>query len=145
MKNIITIILIALLPLISFAQRGERLFENQEIRDKRTSYIALRLDLSMEQSILFKEQYDQYENNRKAIRSQFEEQQKTPNTETEADQFVQARFKMEEDLIAAKRTFYQNLKQHISSLKLIQLPKIEGEFKEILIQRLRKEQRRNRG
>lgn len=133
------------MPCTSFAQRGNNGQANANIKAQRVSYLALRLDLSFQEGVFFKEEYYKYEDNRGLIRRAFAELDKHPSTDIEANQLILAHLKMEEDLQALKRQFYENLKQEITSLKLILLPKAEAEFKEMLVQRLRQNRRRNGG
>ena len=137
--------MIAAMPVISFAQRGDKEQNNANIQAQRVSYLALRLDLSFQEGIFFKEKYYEYEDNRKLIRRDFADIKKHPTNDIEANQLILARLKMEEDLLFLKRQFYEELKKQISSLKLILLPKAEAEFKEMLVQRLRQNRRRGGG
>ncbi len=146
MNKIIISLMIAIVPVLSFAQGGGgREQANANIQAQRVSYIALRLDLSFQEGIFFKDKYYEYEANRKLIRRDFADLKKHPTNDTEANQLILARFKMEEDLQALKRQFYEDLKTQIPSLKLMLLPKAEAEFKEMLVQRLRQNRRRSGG
>lgn len=136
--------MIAIVPVISFAQRGKDSSANgAKIQAQRVAYLVIRLDLSFQESVFFKEKYFEYEDSRMAIRRGFGALDKYPTNDIEANQLILARFQMEEDIFTAKKSFYEQLKTQISSLKLMLLPVAEKEFKEMLVQRLR--QKRKQG
>lgn len=142
MKNYIFLFILLSSAFISHAQDQH---DNERVRQQRLAYISVRLDLNTNEAAFFSEKYNEYEDDRKAIAQTFRQQARNPRDNKEANEVIEARLKMEEDLLALKRQFYNEVKTNISPLKLMELPEAEKEFKKILLRRLRTERRGGRG
>lgn len=116
--------------------------ETDQIRSQRVAFITQQLNLSPSEAGHFWTIYSDYEEQRRALLQGFrDEDLRTPRNDAEANELIEGRFQLEEDLLNLKREFYNRLRQHISPRKLALLPKAERDFRRALLQRLRERRR----
>jgi hypothetical protein len=117
--------------------------ENDQIRSQRVAYITQRLNLTPAEAGHFWTIYSEYETERRTLLDRRRDEGLTPpRTDAEANELIEQRFQLEEDLLALKRRFYGELRTDISPRKLALLPRAEQEFRRELLRRLR-DRRRN--
>lgn len=127
------------------AQNEGRITDNDQIKAQRAAYITQRLQLSAEEATHFWSNFNDYEAEREALEQAYEAKvMRQANNEAEASAQIMARFQLDEDLLALKRRFYDRVKVHVPSTKLVLLPQIEREFKKSLLQRLNQRQQQGR-
>jgi hypothetical protein len=134
--------LLSLLPI--YGQTGGRITDNEQIKAQRATYITQRLKLTAEEATYFWSNFNDYELERAALEEAFAATMiPKANTEAEAAGQIEARFQLDENLLALRRSFYERVKDRVPSTKLVLLPQVEREFKKSLLQRL--EQRKQQG
>ncbi|MCB0638334.1 MAG: hypothetical protein KDC54_17010 [Lewinella sp.] len=112
--------------------------ENDQIRSQRVAYITQRLNLTPAEAGHFWTAYSEYETQRRALLEQNRpENIAQPRTDAEANELIERRFQLEEDLVALKRRFYDQMRSEVSPRKLVLLPRAEQEFRRELLRRLR--------
>lgn len=143
MKKIIFGWLLLMLPALGLWAQELRAqqSENDQIRSQRVAYITQRLSLNPAEAGHFWTVYSEYEEERRTIAARYRNENPRPRTDEQADQVIQDRFQMEEELLQLKRRFYARLREEISPRKLILLPKAEREFKQDLLRQLRQRRR----
>jgi hypothetical protein len=135
-------LLLGLLPI--YGQPGGRISDNEQLKAQRATYITQRLQLTSEEATYFWSNFNDYELEREALEQAYQAKTKgQATTEAEAERQIEARFQLDEDLLALRRRFYTRVKDRVPSTKLVLLPQVEREFKKSLLQRL--EQRKQNG
>lgn len=137
MKYIICIFLSIVSVLPVYSQPGSRLSDNEQIKAQRATYITQRLQLTSDEATYFWSNFNEYEQEREALEEVFKAKMRgEAQTESEAEERIEARFKLDEDLLALRRSFYERVRGHVPATKLVLLPQVEREFKRSLLQRL---------
>lgn len=150
MKQVIGLLIAILLSIGVQAQpmgRGERMRANGErVHAVKVAYLTDRLHLSSAQAADFWPVYDDYEAEMRDTRKAFREKYRNGagQSEEEAGRFIEANLDFQEQALAIKRKYKDRMLKVISPQQLATLYEAEGDFKKLLLQRLR-EQRQMRG
>ena len=66
-------------------------------------------------------------------------------SEAEADEMIEKRLAMEEEIVEIKREYFKKLKEIIPATKIVLLVQIESEFNRHVLERLRQRQGQGQG
>lgn len=141
MKNTLLLILIALLPQLTLAQRGQG---TERIRALKTAHITESLELSPEEAAVFWPVYNQYRDKLEAVRrserSALMELKKNGFdnlTTTEANQLIDQLIDFRARETDIQRQQVEGLKKVLDPVKILKLQKAEEDFKRMLLNRYR--------
>lgn len=141
MTKYITIACLALFSLNAFSQNQEAL---KKIEAAKIALITERLGLTPEQAEKFWPIYREYGIKRKDIRKEFETARKSfdPNeaSEEENKKMLEMATQVKEQQLKLEQEYSQRILKVITSRQLNNLRKAEGDFKEMLLKRIRAEQ-----
>ena len=143
MKNLIILFIMMGLMTSSFAQpsgtNGKK-EHREKIREWKTAFITDKLDLSEEESIRFWPIYNERE---KALRALSKEKKSLrlneidQMSEAEAEATIDKHFEMRQRELDIHRESFNKLKKVIPAKKLARLPRVEREFKKVILQKMR--------
>ncbi|WP_367392234.1 hypothetical protein [Lewinella sp. LCG006] len=137
MQKLTLLLCCAMLTLGAYAQDGDWVPENDQIRAQRAAYITQRLNLNSTEAAHFWQLFNEYEAAKEALKKSFRTTTYRPSTEAEADQLIQRRLELDEALLRQKRDFYNQVKTKVPATKLVLLPQAENEFKRDLLRQIR--------
>ncbi|MTE27469.1 sensor of ECF-type sigma factor [Winogradskyella ouciana] len=147
MKKLIPI-LVLLISFSSFAQNGGKMQER--IKAQKIAFITEKLSLTSEEAQQFWPIYNAYEAKVEDIRSKDlqplkQEMRRGDISDKRAKELLEKLMKAETDMHEAKLQLVQDLKEVISSKKIILLKAAEDQFNKILLERLKQmRDKRNR-
>lgn len=124
----------------SFAQPQDKKEHREKIREWRTAYITDKLDLTEEESIRF---WPIYNDREKAIRELSKEKRAMrlnkidEMTDAEAEAAIDKYFEMRQRELDINKDTFLKLKKVIPAKKLARLPRVEREFKKVILQKMR--------
>ncbi len=137
-KHIILSLLLTIVSVSLFAQRGERVRE--KVQNLRIAFYTQELEFSPEESSVFWPLFNQYQTEKREILKQLKSTASTTSDE-EAEQILQQHMGLKEKELELYRDFINDLRQHISPTKILKISETETEFKRYLLQ-LRRQNRR---
>lgn len=136
-----TLLMLAVLTLAS-AQRPET---REKIEAARIALITERLNLSPEQAQRFWPVYNEYNQKRHDLQREFQQLRGSFDpqkaSEEENRKMLEAGMKVKERQLELERTYAERMQQVISTQQLLSLRKAEDDFREMLMQRIRDQQR----
>ncbi|WP_299123752.1 sensor of ECF-type sigma factor [uncultured Winogradskyella sp.] len=141
MKKIFIPILIFFISASSFAQGGEKMKER--IRAQKIAFITDKLNLTSDEAQGFWPIYNAYEETVENIKSvdlraiKMAMRKGKDISDKQADELLQKLIKAEEEIHTAKLKLVEDLKEVISSKKIIRLKGAEDQFNKMLLERLR--------
>ncbi len=147
MKKILPI-LVLLVGLSGFAQRGEKM--NERIKAQKTAFITEQLNLSADEAAKFWPIYNEIESKKVELRKKSSLKRKTKRpddlTEKEAKALLNEMLDIEDKKHKLNRELVSKLSNVISSKKIMHLMRAEREFDRKLLKRLRemREKRANK-
>ncbi|WP_430466396.1 sensor of ECF-type sigma factor [Winogradskyella ouciana] len=147
MKKLIPI-LVLLISFSSFAQNGGKMQER--IKAQKIAFITEKLSLTTEEAQQFWPIYNAYEAKVEDIKSKDlqplkQEMRRGDVSDKRANELLEKLMKAETDIHEAKLQLVQDLKEVISSKKIILLKAAEDQFNKILLERLKQmRDKRNR-
>ena len=114
-------------------QFGER------VQAMKVAFMTNKLSLSPEQAEKFWPIYNEYQEKQTQLKRAFRKN-KNINliSDDEVEQFINERFKLEEELLNLKKDCYQKLKSAISIRQIANIGKAENEFKATLLKEMQK-------
>jgi hypothetical protein len=137
MKHILfSALLLFTLSSTAFAQNGN----GEKIKALRISYLTERLHLSSDQAARFWPVYNQYDDERRALRRSIRQniQSQNPNLSKEKSrQIIEADLQYRTQDLELKKKYKDRLLQVISPQQLATLYQAEQDFKKILLEKLR--------
>ena len=142
MNNLKKIVLTALL-LVSTQFYAQKRYGNERIKSLKIAFITERLDLSSKEAQVFWPIYNEYEENREALRQRERSQIRSKIrdseslTEKEANDLLRQYLSLEEEQEELDKNFIQKVTKVISSKKTLLLLRSEEEFKRQLIKQYR--------
>ncbi|MEL6970691.1 MAG: hypothetical protein AAFZ63_09405 [Bacteroidota bacterium] len=139
MKHLIALLLLAVVPVFASAQ-DESIPENDQIRARRGAYITERLQLTSQEAAHFWTLFNEFEEQKKAINSNFRRSVTRPQTEEEAQELIQRSLQKEQDLLDLKKEYFLRLQEKVPARKLVMIPQAEREFRRDLLRQLRRRQ-----
>ncbi len=129
----------------SFAQNARL---QEKIKSMRIALFTERLQLTPEEAQQFWPLFNQYEADKKKLRTSYNLPASMDNlTDAQADEAILASLEIEEKEVGLKRKSYGKLKSVLSAQKIAKLQKAEREFKERILEIInepRKQKRKNR-
>lgn len=102
---------------------------NERIRSMKVGFLTERLNLTTEEAELFWPVYNQYQDKKDAIRQEYK-----ANSNKDAD----AHIKRKEADLALEKEYLAKFKEVLAAEKVLLLHKAEREWKEILLEEVRK-------
>lgn len=147
-KWFLGVLLLCILPMAAWAQDDDELPAGQSgerIQAMRVAFITERLKLTPEESQKFWPLYNEYEAEQKKIRQKYKFNQNFATmTDAEAEQMLNGSLEMEQQLLNVKKDYVQRMRKAIPVRKIAMLNRVEREFKEELLKKLREIQMQNR-
>jgi len=137
-KIVLTILLLASTQF--FAQKS---YDNERIKSLKIAFITERLDLSSKEAQVFWPIYNEYQENREALRQRERSQIRSKIrdsenlTEKEANELLRQYLSFEEEEEELDKNFIQKVTKVISAKKTLLLLRSEEEFKRQLIKQYR--------
>lgn len=129
-----------LLPLVqwSFAQEvNEKVME--QVEAQKVAFFTQKLNLSVEESQAFWPIYNEYQEKNKALRENYRSDFVKRNmSDAEAAEAIEGYFDKEEKALVLKKQLYRDLEAYISPGKLVRLQVVENQFKQKLLERIKK-------
>lgn len=140
-KWILGLLLLVALPLAVLAQDEDDLPAGQageRIRALRVAFITEKLKLTPDESQKFWPLYNEYEAEQKKIRQKYKlKKDFATMTDAEAEQLLSSSLEMEQQLLNLKKDYVQRLRKVIPVRKIAMLNRVERDFKEELLKKLR--------
>jgi hypothetical protein len=117
----------------------------ERIEARLIAFITTELDLSTDEAQDFWPIYNEYREKFETARAENRPDQKKWDvmSDEEAAQLIESRIKMEEDNIALRKQYYNDLKPVISNKKIAKLMMVEREFKSKMLSSLKERMRKN--
>ncbi len=142
MNNLKKIVL-SMLLLVSTQFYAQKRYDNDRIKSLKIAFITERLDLSSKEAQVFWPIYNEYEENREALRKRERSQIRSKIrdseslTEKEANDLLRQYLSFEEEEEELDKNFIQKITKVISAKKTLLLLRSEEEFKRQLIKQYR--------
>ncbi|RLD22188.1 MAG: hypothetical protein DRI69_02010 [Bacteroidetes bacterium] len=134
---------------IGSAQRygpEQRAKMQERIESQRIAYITQKLDLTPDESAKFWPVYNEFKKLQKGKRAEVMPDKPLKElNEAEAEEMIEKRLAMEEEMIELKRDYFKNLKEVIPSTKIVLLVQIESAFNREVLEKLRQRQGQGQG
>ncbi len=138
MKKLLSILFLFCFFIGAVNAQERRQDKNARIKAMRATYITERLNLTVEEAQLFWPIFNEYEAKRRSIQQSFNHKQDIENmSEKEAEDFINQSFAKEQQILDLKRTYFEKFKVAIPINKIAKLPKIEKNFRQELLKRMR--------
>ncbi|MBR9920073.1 MAG: hypothetical protein GYB31_04480 [Bacteroidetes bacterium] len=119
---------------------------DERVRAMHVAFITDRLRLSPEESQAFWPVYNEYREKEKTIRESYRPDANLANlSEQEADALINDQFEKDQELLDLRKAYYKRLLTHVPAKKLAVLQKAEREFKEKLIEEIRRRRQQRQG
>jgi len=138
MKKLLFIVFISCLLVNVTIAQGNKQERNARIDAMRVAFMTEQLELTVEESQMFWPIFNEYEAERKKIKKSVDRKREIETmTDTEAEAFVQQSFVVEQKMLDLKRVYFEEFKTAISVKKIARLPRIEKNFRQELIKRMK--------
>jgi len=142
-KYILILVLSISISATVFSQDGDA-HKSERVESFKIAYITNKLELTPQESEKFWPVYNQYQREKKDLRSNFKNRSDINKmSETEAEKLIENNFIKEEKVLELKKNLIIELKNVVSAKKIVMLHLAEREFHRELIGRV-KNQKRNR-
>lgn len=136
-KYWILTILIGLSQLGFGQERGKKVME--QVEAQKVAYFTQTLNLTVEESQVFWPVYNEYQDKVRAMKKQFAGNGRVRNmSDEEAARAIGDFLAMQEEELQLKKQLYADLKMHIPPSKLVILQYAENQFKQKLLERIKK-------
>lgn len=140
MKNYLTLLVLFIFS-VAIAQNDKKL---DRIKALRVAYISNKLELTKEEAEKFWPVFNTFDDKQLDLRIQkriltfkLQKQNSTINAEKEMSAILDESEKIEDEMQSNRKTFVKNLKGIISPQKIILLKRLEIEFKQELINKIK--------
>lgn len=118
----------------------------ERVEAEQVAFITKRMQLTPKQAQGFWPIHTQYEKEKRLVRQKYRTQVPiTSMTEVDADEAIEKRLRMEEELLALKKNFYSRFKTVISARQILLFQKSNAEFKQYLLEEIRRRRSNRRG
>lgn len=108
------------------------------------AFITDRLGFLPEESEQFWALQNEFEGEQQKIRQKYAPKRAVDSmSDAEAEQFIENRFKMEEEMLALKKRYYPKFKAIVAPSKIALYAKAEREFRRYILDKLKEERRNN--
>ena len=148
MKKLIVVFIITLTTSLVFSQRRGANRSREQIEVARIGLITERLGLSVKQAEKFWPLYKEFGDKRRHLMEDFRKQRENfdaaNSTEEQRQEMLKLGYERKQQGLDLEKEYSEKMLSVISSQQLIQLRKAEGEFREMLFQRIQKRQRQQR-
>lgn len=115
------------------------------VQAQRAAFITEKIDMTSQEAEKFWPVFNEYEDEERRIRKRYLQGRRIINmSDAEARKFIESRFEMEQELLDLKRKYFLRLADIISPRKLANFNRADREFKKLLLNRIRSNQRRGR-
>lgn len=116
------------------------------VQAQRVAFITEKIDLTSKEAQKFWPVFNEYEKEERKIRKRYQQNMRRliDMSEQEAREFMKDRFDMEQELLDLKRQYFLQMADIISPRKLAGFNRADREFKKLLLNRIRSNQRRGR-
>lgn len=138
---------LSLIVLLSFAQilLGQTP-KRERIEAEKVAFITKRMQLTPRQAQGFWPIHTEYEKEERRIKQKYRFRQPIDTmTEEEAEETIEKRLRMEDELLALKKNYFTRFKQVISPRQILLLQKANAEFKQYLLEEIRRRRSRRFG
>lgn len=136
-------LMMMMLSVAAFAQPGpennsKREVRKQKVQAAKIAFITQQLTLTPQEAEKFWPVYNQWEADKKMLRSKNKVDKKKMGTlsDKEAETLILNRLATEEDLAKLNKDYYFKLKQVIAPTRILQLQRAERQFKKQLLKRI---------
>ena len=140
MKNYLTLVVLLIFS-VAIAQNDKKL---DRIKALRVAYISNKLELTKQEAEKFWPVFNTFDDKQLDLRIQkriltfkLQKQNSTINSEKEMSAILDESEKIEDEMQSNRKTFVKNLKGIISPQKIILLKRLEIEFKQELINKIK--------
>ena len=116
------------------------------VKAQRVAFITERINMNSKEAEKFWPIFNEYEQEERKIRRRYQPfaRRIADMNDAEAREFLKTRFDMEQELLDLKKQYYLRLAEVISPRKLAGFNRADREFKKLLLNRIRSNQRRGR-
>jgi hypothetical protein len=116
------------------------------VQAQRVAFITEKIDMTSKEAEKFWPVFNEYEREERKIRKRYQQgiRRIIDMSDEEARKFLEDRFDMEQELLDLKRQYFLRLAGIISPRKLAGFNRADREFKKLLLNRIRSNQRRGR-
>lgn len=113
--------------------------KRERIEAEKVAFITKRMELTPKQAQGFWPIHTEYEKAERRIRQKYRVRQSISSmTDLEAEESIEKRLRMEEELLALKKNYFTRFKQVISPRQILMLQKANAEFKQYLLEEIRR-------
>ena len=148
MKKLIVVFILTLSASLVFSQRPGTKRSREQIEAARIGLITERLGLSIEQAEKFWPLYKEFSDKRRQLMEDFRKQRENFDavnaTEERRQEMLKLGFERKQQGLDLEKEYSEKMLSVISTQQLIELKKAEGEFREILFQRIQNMQKMQR-
>lgn len=118
----------------------------ERVEAERVAFITKRMQLTPQQAQGFWPIHTQYEKEERLIKQKYRTQISIASmTELDAEEAIEKRLRMEEELLALKKNFFSRFKTVVSARQVLLFQKSNAEFKQYLLEEIRKRRSNRRG
>ena len=118
-----------------FPGRG---MQNARIKAQRVAYITSRLALSPQEAERFWPLVNEMEEERERIFLKYDLERPADSiSEADAARRIEQSFRLDEELLALRRRYYERFKQVVPDSKIVKFPEADREFKREMLEELR--------
>jgi hypothetical protein len=111
---------------------------SERVKAMRTAFITNELQLTPEEAQVFWPIFNQFEAEQKRVRERYKPSKDLLSmTDAEAEKLLNSQLDMEEEIIQLKRDYTMRFKKILPVRKVAMLSRVEHEFREHLVQRLK--------
>lgn len=148
MKNLIITMLLLAFAHIGTAQPGQRGEKKQEkLEAFKIAFFTERLQLTPEESKVFWPLFDQFENERDALKDKFDldNQKLELMSDKDVEAAILQHMDMEEQLVKLRRDYTRRFMEVLPVRKVAMLQRIDNDFKRALLEELKKRREARQG
>lgn len=131
----LSILIVMSLGQILIGQTSKR----ERVEAEKVAFITKRMELTPKQAQGFWPIHTEYEKAERSIRQKYRVRQSISSmTDLEAEESIEKRLRMEEEMLALKKNYFTRFKQVISPRQILMLQKANAEFKQYLLEEIRR-------
>jgi len=146
---ILCLVLVGIGIQIGSAQRygpEQRAKMQERIEAQRVAFITQKLDLTPDESAKFWPLYNEFKKLQKTKRAEIMPGKPLKElNDAEAEEIIEKRLTMEEEMVDIKRDYFEKLKEVIPSTKIVLLVQVELQFNREVLEKLRQRQGQGSG
>ncbi|AEL28056.1 Spy/CpxP family protein refolding chaperone [Cyclobacterium marinum] len=130
MKKLFIVFLLTSLSIVGYGQRNNQV-DKEKLEAARVAFITNRLSLSPDQAAKFWPLYNEYQEKRNAMTREMRQISKKGEeeiTNAEAEELIEKRFKLQENLLVAEKNFTRKIASNLSAIHALKLEEINRDF-----------------